>query len=58
MLIGEKEVFMKVDKLVTSIVAKLDPTIKPFIDEKGSLYSSLTWLSKDVCSQLCSDIRK
>ena len=33
--IGEKEVFMKVDKLFTTILSKIDPTLKPFIDEKG-----------------------
>jgi hypothetical protein len=35
--IGDQEVFLKVDKLLTSILAKIDPSIKPFIDQKVDL---------------------
>ena len=33
--IGDKEVYLKVYKLLTSILSQIDPSIEPFVDEKG-----------------------
>ena len=39
--IGEAEVIMKLDKLISHILVKVDPTVKPYLDERGEVLVKL-----------------
>ena len=39
--IGDKEVIMKLDKLVSYILIKIDPTVEPYVNESGEIVVKL-----------------